>query len=116
MAIVIIETPYAGNTERHTEYLRMALRDSLFRGESPFASHGLYTLPGVLDDHNTIERRMGMDAGFEFYKVASLCAVYIDMGMSQGMREGIEHALAAGLTIDLRTVKLHSTPQKEREA
>lgn len=41
MRRVIIESPYHGNVERNLRYLRACLRDSLLRGEAPFASHGL---------------------------------------------------------------------------
>ncbi len=45
--LVILETPYRGNSysdlEGNIEYARKCMRDSLFRGEFPFASHLLYT-------------------------------------------------------------------------
>lgn len=54
MRRVIIESPYAGNVEANATYLRRCLRDSLLRGEAPFASHAIYTLPGVLDDARSL--------------------------------------------------------------
>ncbi len=54
MRRVIIESPFAASNgysvEENLAYLRAAMRDCLKRGEAPFASHGLYTQPGVLDD------------------------------------------------------------------
>lgn len=50
MIRVIIESPYAGDVDANLTYLRACLRDCLLRGEAPFASHGLYAQPGVLDD------------------------------------------------------------------
>lgn len=101
---VIIESPYAGNVERNLEYLRACLRDSLLRGEAPFASHGLYTLPGVLDDDDPDERDLGIAAGFVWREVASFTAVYEDLGISRGMRLGIVHAEQLGHRIERRSL------------
>lgn len=51
---VVIESPLKGDYERNTAYARLALRDSLKRGEIPFASHLLY--PQTLDDTDEIRR------------------------------------------------------------
>jgi len=88
--IVIIESPYAGDRNENILYARRAMLDSLRRGESPFASHLLY--PQVLDDDTPNDRELGMVAGFRLYAVASICAVYADMGVSPGMLRGIEQA------------------------
>lgn len=50
MILVLLESPYAGNVELNVTYARACMRDCLKRGEAPFASHLLYTQPGVLDD------------------------------------------------------------------
>ena len=47
MVRVILESPYAGDIERNVKYARMAVRDSLSRGEAPIASHLLYTQEGI---------------------------------------------------------------------
>ena len=39
MQRVIIESPYAGEIDKNTAYARRCMRDSLDRGEAPFASH-----------------------------------------------------------------------------
>jgi hypothetical protein len=46
---VAVESPFAGDLERNARYLRAILRHLLLDGYAPFASHGLYTLPGVLE-------------------------------------------------------------------
>ena len=92
MQRVIIESPYAGNIERNVRYARLALRDSLLRGEAPYASHLLYTQPGVLRDEMPPERINGIEAGHKWMMVADLVAVYTDNGISDGMRIGIEAA------------------------
>jgi len=93
MIRVIIESPYGGAfRDKNVEYLRAALRDSLMRGEAPYASHGLYTQEGVLDDNTPAERRLGIDAGFEWREAAHRTVVYTDLGISDGMKEGIADA------------------------
>lgn len=92
--IVIIESPYAGKTEaeiaRNVEYARACMRDSLQRGECPYASHLLYTQPGVLRDEVPADRELGITAGFEFKRVADIIAVYTDLGISPGMMRAID--------------------------
>lgn len=93
MDLVVIESPYAGvQTERNRRYLRACLRDSLLRGEAPFASHGLYTQPGVLSDDDPNERSHGIKAGFMWRRFANRTAVYTDLGISAGMQLGLEDA------------------------
>jgi hypothetical protein len=87
---VILESPYAGDVERNRAYLRRCLADSLRRGEAPIASHGL--LPGVLDDDVAEDRELGIAAGLAWYVAARSCVVYVDHGISPGMRRGIEEA------------------------
>lgn len=102
--IVVIESPYAGDVDLHAAYLRACLRDSLLRGESPMASHGLYTQPGVLDDDEPEERRHGIEAGLRFYDAAGLGAVYQDLGISRGMRQGIARARERGVRVEFRRI------------
>lgn len=102
--IVILESPYAGNLKRNQTYLRRALRDSLLRGESPFASHAIYTQPGVLDDDDPREREMGIRAGFAFRSVASKTVVYEDLGISSDMQWGINDAREHGHKIEYRRI------------
>jgi hypothetical protein len=100
--LVILESPWAGDIARNTAYGRAALRDCLLRGEAPLASHLLYAQPGVLDDLNGDERTMGIDAGLAWGKVAEATVVYSDLGISSGMKLGIDRARQAGRQIDMR--------------
>ena len=88
MKLVIIESPYRGRVEHNKAYAHACLLDSLERGEAPLASHLLYTK--VLDDNDYEERQQGMSAGWAWAAKADLIAVYQDLGISQGMLEGIE--------------------------
>jgi hypothetical protein len=110
MNLVIIESPYAGNIAESERYARAALADSLQRGEAPYASHLLYTQPGVLDDTDPRERALGMEAGFAWGAVANLVAVYCDLGISKGMRAGIDRAEDAGVPVELRSLKFWGMP------
>jgi len=100
--LVIIESPYAGDVERNLRYLRACLRDSLLRGEAPFASHGLYTQ--ALDDDVAAERVIGIVAGQEWTTAADFVAVYTDLGTSSGMRAGIAKANECRVPIVERTL------------
>jgi len=104
MKMVIVESPYAGDVSGNTTYARAAIRDCLMRGEAPFASHLLYTQPGVFRDSEPEERKRGIDAGLELAKRADLTAVYIDLGTSHGMTQGIEAARQAGRPIEYRSL------------
>jgi hypothetical protein len=122
MRPVIIESPYSSGTPvsipevvaRNERYLNACLRDSLLRGEAPYASHGLYTRSGVLDDTVAEERKHGMEAGWRWLEVMyraglasgtegqGLSAVYLDLGMSSGMERGIIKAHALGVEVNER--------------
>ena len=92
MKAVIIESPFAGNWERNLKYLRACMKDCLKRGEAPFASHALYTQEGVLDDNIPSERKLGIDAGLEIGSRMDATVVYTDLGITDGMKQGMEHA------------------------
>lgn len=102
MRRVIIESPYAGDVERNIAYAWAAVRDSLARGEAPFASHLFYTQ--VLNDHNSSERAQGISAGLAWGEAADLTAVYIDYGLSPGIWQGILAAEAARRPVEYRTL------------
>lgn len=92
MKRVIIESPYAGDIDLNMRYLQACMRDCIKRSEAPFASHGLYTQPGVLRDDVPEERKLGIDAGFAWREASDLTVVYDDLGYSSGMKAGIAHA------------------------
>jgi hypothetical protein len=104
MKLVIIESPYAGDVEQNVAYARRAMADSLHRGEAPLASHLLYTQPGILDDTVPGERALGIEAGLQWGKLAEATVVYVDLGYSSGMRQGIDRAEAEGRPVYIRTI------------
>jgi hypothetical protein len=102
--LVIVESPYAGDVEKNVEYARACMRDCLLRGEAPYASHLLYTQPGVFRDKVPAEREHGIQAGFAWREKAELTVVYTDLGISQGMEYGIQHAKEYGFPYEIRTL------------
>lgn len=104
MRLVIVESPYAGDVAEHVQYARDCLADCLRRGEAPYASHLLYTQPGVLDDDDPAERALGIEAGLAWGRCAAASVVYVDHGVSEGMRQGVARALAEGRPVEVRSL------------
>jgi hypothetical protein len=98
----VIESPFAGDVTRNLRYVRAAMKDCLHRGESPFASHALYTQEGVLDDTVPEERKLGMEAGFTWGEAAQKVVAYTDLGITPGMERGLVIAKDRGLIIEIR--------------
>lgn len=110
MRIVIVESPfkpsddtvaqYRGRYSRaellrqNLVYARLALLNALGRGEAPLASHLLYTQ--VWAESNDL-REAGIKAGIEMYHRVDLSALYVDLGVSAGMKLGQEHASLIGV-------------------
>lgn len=104
MIPVIVESPYAGDVERNERYARACMRDCLQRGEAPYASHLLYTQPGVLRDDVPDERKLGIYAGFAFRPLTAKSVFYTDLGFSVGMQYGLAHANDIGHPVEYRTL------------
>ncbi len=101
---MIVESPFAGGFA-NVKYARECVRDCINRGESPFASHLLYTQKGLLDDTIPDERRKGIDAAIGWLEVADYVAVYMDMDVTAGMVVGIARAAKLGKPIRLRWIR-----------
>ena len=103
MRLVIIESPYAGDVDENIKYAIECMRDSLFRDEAPLASHLLYTQ--ALDDKVPEERHLGIQAGLEWGLKADLTVVYADLGISEGMQQGMRRASNESRTIEVRYIR-----------
>lgn len=101
---VILESPYAGDVDANVTYARRCVRHSLGMREAPIASHLLYTQTGVLDDGDPVERQWGIDAGLAWKSVADASVVYVDYGITAGMKYGIDAATKAGVPVEYRTI------------
>lgn len=106
---VVIESPYAGPPEvieQNLDYLRACMHDSIVNhNEAPFASHGLYTQPGVLRDEVPLERKLGIEAGFVWGDLAQKRVVYMDRGITSGMQKGIDRGREIGQVIEYRLLR-----------
>lgn len=108
---VDIETPYASDTEEQLRmnllYARACVRDSLLRGETPFASHLFYTQPGITDDNILSERDMGINAGKVLIESLPdiVTVVYTNLGISKGMKIGINRAKENKRNIEYRILE-----------
>lgn len=102
---VILESPFAGDVERNLKYARLCMRECLMYGEAPFASHLLYAQPGILDDTIPAERALGIEAGLLWGAAgATKTVVYIDLGISNGMKIGIERAKKDKRKVEFRNL------------
>jgi hypothetical protein len=109
MRRVILESPYAGEVEANLAYAKACIVDCLKRGEAPIASHLLFTQPGILDDAIPAERQIGITAGLAWQNVANAIVVYVERGISEGMKRGIEAAHKAGVPVEYRWI--HKDPK-----
>jgi hypothetical protein len=104
LPLVMIESPFAGDVDTHIKFARACMRDSLNKGESPFAIHLLYTQEGILNDDLPDERNLGIEAGLAWGKHASKTVVYTNLGISPGMEKGIQRAKEEGREIEYRVL------------
>lgn len=100
MTPVILESPYEGNIHRNKAYLQLCIRDCIAHGESPFASHQMYT--DALDDNIPEERKQGLQAGLAWSSFAKRTVVYADFGISKGMKYGVALADAKSRPVEYR--------------
>lgn len=113
MKLVILESPYSADTpagvELNVDYARRCIRDCLARGESPIASHLLFTQPNVLDDTVPDERRRGIEAGLAWIERADYSVYYTDRGWSSGMLSAL-HTYSVQKGFDFRIRALDKEP------
>jgi hypothetical protein len=110
MRLVIIESPFRGRDEAQAllfrEYADRCIRDSIERGESPYASHRI--IPGALDDSIPAERDKGIRAGYAWWKHAAAIVFYVDNGMSEGMHKALQRAKTMQLLVEMRKLNAHN--------
>lgn len=106
--LVVIESPLSSPTiegwVRNKKFARACMRDSLARGEAPYASHLIYAQEGILDDDVADERALGMYAGFVWGDKADYIVCYDDLGISSGMAAGLQKHRDVGKRVEVRTL------------
>ena len=102
----VVESPCSPSNgyslERNLAYARLCCLDVTRMGHWPYASHVFFCQ--FLDEMNPSEREIGIASGFEWGKLADICAVYQDLGVSKGMRLGIEMAKNNGIRVEWRSL------------
>lgn len=97
---VVLESPFRGDSRTNTEYAKLAIADSISRGESPIAFHLLYS--DIYDinnpQHNLIVKRLKEAWSIQPKKTV----VYTDEGVSEGMLDGITDAASRGVEVEFR--------------
>jgi hypothetical protein len=113
MKRVIVESPYAGDTQRNIEYAKECCLDCIKRGEVPFASHLFF--PQFLDDNNPDHRTIGLHMGYDFWEKAEEIVFYVDFGLSPGMEKALAKAFIENKPVKKRSIRplLASTPPPE---
>lgn len=117
MLLVSIESPFKPSEDDVTKYdgrysraellrqnlvyARLALLNSLKRGEAPFASHLIYTQVWAESDEL---RNQGIKAGIEFQHRIDQVALYVDLGTSNGMKLARDNALLINVQHSTRTI------------
>lgn len=104
MRRVVLESPYAGAVAENVAYAKRAVLDCLKRDEAPIASHLLFTQRGVLLDSEAEERQKGISAGHAWVCVAESLVVYVDRGVSGGMKQGIKRAVELDIPVEFRAL------------
>lgn len=116
MRLVVIESPLAAQTPdgiaENRAYACRCARHVLDMGDSPYASHLFFDQPGILDDLVPEERKRGLEAGFAWGAKAEVVAVYIDRGVSLGMKLGIRAAMDRDQCIEVRSLD-REVPREE---
>lgn len=102
---VYLESPFRASTPRerarNREFLLRCMRDSVLKGEAPLASHLLYTQ--FLDDDVPEERAAGLECGLAWGDAgAEATVVYTNLGVTDGMRLGVDRADLAGRPVEYR--------------
>lgn len=111
---VYVVSPYSGATSpwwirpfvrwQNVRFARKCMDDCFRYGEAPFVPHLLYTQ--IFNDDNSDERRLGCVMACVWLKQSHHLAVYLDRGITPGMRSEIAIAQAANITVEYRRLCL----------
>jgi hypothetical protein len=97
---VYLASPLSGDEETNQAYARLAMADSLRRGESPYVPHLLLTQ--VLDDTKPEDRAAGMESGESWLAKADHVVTCVDLGISNGMMSEVKAAQQRGVPVRSR--------------
>ena len=101
--LVFICSPFSGGPPLYRKYLLEAIRDSLSRGENPFAPHYYYTR--FLNDNDLSERNLGRGFGQQILVRCDSLVVYADHGITSGMNDDIQLAIKERKNVTVRYLR-----------
>ena len=94
--LVLLELPYESKTkeelEKYIEYAESCIDDCFERGESPFNYHLFHPPEIILRNNESKERKLRIEADLAWMELADAIVVYTDLGITKGMKRGIERA------------------------
>jgi len=104
--LVVLESPFKADSAeafaRNLAYREMCIRDCALRGDAPYASHKMMT--DALDDSMPEQRALGISCGEAWLRVAEAVVIYVDLGVSAGMLQGINAARRLGKPLEERMI------------
>lgn len=96
---IVIESPFK-DEPMALHYLGECVKDSIARGEAPFASHGFYTR--WLEDSDSTQRAQGIECQLALIRSTGRAVFYTDLGISKGMQEALQFCNRSGISIEFR--------------
>lgn len=81
--IILVESPYAGDIQRNSEYARRAMLHVIEQGHTPIVPHLLY--PQVLNDSEPLQRERALEMCADLREQADAVWFFVDYGISPGM-------------------------------
>lgn len=113
--LVFVESPYSGDIDRHVRYLKLCKYDAWARGELGVASHDDMTQHPVcaawyVSDYDrkwdVYTRAQAIEGAQALRHTCAKTVIYTDLGMSTGMKYGIEYCKKHDIEVELRKLDI----------
>lgn len=108
LTLVSLESPFASDPLANIAYAYEACKDSISKGESPYASHLLF--PQFLDDKDPTQRAEGLRLSDAWRHQAAKIIFYLDKGWSAGMQHALDFVKTHGKHAEFRVLKGNLDP------
>ena len=100
--LISLESPFASDPIENIHYAYECCKDSIAKGESPYASHLLF--PQFLDDKDPAARAAGLRLSDAWRHKADKIVFYTDKGWSAGMQHALDFVKAHGKGAEFRAL------------